>query len=66
MKRVKDVERLKREGNATCKAGRLNEGATEALDVSMGYRIFDNISEYTLSSACRRRYRRRTDARDVI
>ena len=50
-KRVKDVERLKEEGNAAFKAGRLNEAVdkyTEALDVSMGYKIFDHRSEYAL------------------
>ena len=36
--RVNDVERLKEEGSATLKADRF-----EALDVSMGYRIFDRL-----------------------
>ena len=70
-KRVKDVERLKEEGNTAFKASRLNEAVdkyTEALDVSMGYRMFDHLSENALYSEGRRSHggrRRRTDARDV-
>lgn len=48
-KRVKDVERLKQEEMRPFKAGRVNDVAgkyTEALDVSIRFRIFDNLSEY--------------------
>ena len=65
------MERLEEEGNAAFKAGRLNDAVdkyTEALDVSMGYRIFDHLSEYVPYSEGWRSYRGRwgwTDARDV-
>ena len=70
-KRVKDVEKLKEEGNVAFKAGRLNEAVDkygEALDVSVGYGILDDFSEYALlpegGRSCRGRWRW-TDARDV-
>ena len=53
-KRVKDVERLKEEGNTAFKAGKLNEAVekyTEALDVSIAYCIFYRFSEYAFSSS---------------